>query len=79
MDIVDELIHHAKTRLVGPEQRRALAALIARLATDGADVALAGCTEVPLLLPEARTLPVVDPTLVLARAIVAHAKGVTPA
>lgn len=68
---LDGLIHHAKTARVTPVQREAMKELIASLAAAGATSVIAGCTEVPILLPEAAAVPVIDPTLVLARAIVA--------
>lgn len=68
---LDVLIHQAKTAAVTQMQRDAMNELIAALAAAGATLVIAGCTEVPILLPEAAVLPVIDPTLVLARAIVA--------
>ncbi len=73
---LDALIHHAKTQPVRPAQRLALAELIAAVADRGAGAVIAGCTEVPLLLPDEGAIPVVDPTLVLAHAIVAYCQGV---
>lgn len=68
---LDGLIHHAKTAAVTQGEREAMAELIASLAAAGATSVIAGCTEVPLLLPENPGLPVIDPTSVLAHAIVA--------
>lgn len=67
---LDALIHHAKTAPVTQVEREAMKELIASLAASGATAVIAGCTEVPILLPEAAAVLVIDPTLVLARAIV---------
>jgi aspartate racemase len=60
--------------------RDALVAALGHLAARGATVAILGCTELPLVLPAAeamavggRTLAVLDPTEILARACVAQA------
>ncbi len=71
----DVLIHAAKTRPIDEEDRAGLARLIERLAERGADVVLAGCTEASLVLPDSADLPVVDPTTVLAEAIVAYCRA----
>lgn len=45
-----------------------------RLRAQGAEVILAGCTEVPLILQDGEVpVPVIDPTWILARAAVSHA------
>lgn len=74
----DVLIEAAKTRRIGDEDRAGLAQLIERFSERGADVVIAGCTEASLVLPESAALPVVDPTTVLARAIVAHCYAEPP-
>lgn len=76
--LLDDLIADVKTRPVDQPQRAAMGAILARLAERGAAVVVAGCTEIPLLLPEPPPLPVVDPTDVLARAVVAHCKEGVP-
>ncbi len=49
---------------------------VRRLQAAGADVLIAGCTEIPLLLPHLdRSVNFVDPTLTLAEKIVAFARG----
>jgi aspartate racemase len=54
--------------------RAALAGEAARLAANGADVIIAACTEVPLLLSQADvTVPLIDSTAALARATLAAA------
>lgn len=68
----DLLIEAAKTRRIEAADRAGLAHLIERLSERGADVVIAGCTEASLVLPESAVLPVVDPTTVLAQAIVAY-------
>lgn len=68
----DALIEAAKTRPIVDEDRAGLARLIERLSERGANAVVAGCTEAPLVLPKTAALPVVDPTAVLAQAIVAH-------
>lgn len=68
----DVLIEAAKTRRIGEEDRAGLARLIEHLSERGADVVVAGCTEAPLILPVPAAVPVIDPTTVLAQAIVAH-------
>lgn len=74
-DRLDALIKHAKTRTISAREREQTAELIARLAARGALAAVAGCTEVPLLLPADPAVPVVDATQVLAEAIVATSLG----
>jgi aspartate racemase len=75
---LDVLTKDAKTRPIGTVERAAMAEIIEGLEVRGADVVVAGCTEVPLLLPEASPVTVIDPTLVLAREIVARCKGAVP-
>jgi aspartate racemase len=62
--------------------RDALLAALAHLAARGALVVILGCTELPLILPGNpalavgdRTLAVLDPTEILARACVTHARS----
>lgn len=55
--------------------RGALAGAAARLAAAGADVVIAACTEVPLLLSQADVaMPLIDSTAALARATLAAAR-----
>jgi aspartate racemase len=55
--------------------RSALAGEAARLAAAGADVVIAACTEVPLLLAQADVaVPLIDSTAALARATLAAAR-----
>ena len=55
--------------------RAALAGEAARLAAAGADVVIAACTEVPLLLAQADVaVPLIDSTAALARATLAAAR-----
>lgn len=67
---LDGLVARIKTHEATPEQRAAMHELLAGLASRGAEVVLAGCTEVPLLLPAAPPVRVIDPSEVLARAVV---------
>lgn len=54
----------------GPGARAGMAALAQSLLDRGAEVVIAGCTEVPLVLFAGAGMPVVDPTQVLAESIV---------
>lgn len=72
---LDELIGKVKLMPVAVADREETGQLITALARRGADSVVAGCTEVPLLLPEQTRLPVVDATDVLARAAVAYCTG----
>ncbi|NJQ05424.1 aspartate/glutamate racemase family protein [Streptomyces lonarensis] len=57
----------------------ALAAAAAGLVARGAQAVVAGCTEIPLGLSADRVgVPLVDPAVVLARALVRHAAGRLP-
>jgi aspartate racemase len=73
---VDVAIKEVKT---GGDRLRAAALLkdaAAALVDRGADVAVAACTEIPLVAHEAaRMLPLVDATDCLAAAVVAHCSG----
>jgi len=55
-----------------PKARASLLQAIAALRADGAEAIILGCTELPLAIPEpvVDTLPMVDPTVVLARALI---------
>jgi len=60
----------------GARVAAALGSAGASLARRGAQVIIAGCTEIPLVLGErCGPVPVIDPTRVLARAVVAAALG----
>lgn len=48
--------------------------IITDVCARGADVVIAGCTEVPLLLPNDTPVAVLDPADILARAVVAYCK-----
>ena len=66
------LLHRVKHGDLGPESRRTMAALAHRLAGKGAQVVVAGCTEVPLVMGAADlTVPFIDATEALARRCVA--------
>lgn len=75
---LDGLTRGAKTAAVGSSERAAMAELIEGVKAHGAEVVIAGCTEVPLLLPEVPALAVIDPTAVLAQAIVDRCQGGAP-
>jgi aspartate racemase len=58
----------------GPAHTAALAKAGAHLVTRGAQALIAGCTEIPLVFDQRHAhVPIVDPTAVLARAVVAVA------
>jgi aspartate racemase len=63
--IMDELVHGA----LRPEATAAVRRIVERLAGDGCDAVVLGCTELPLILDDARSpLPTLDSTRLLARA-----------
>ncbi len=57
------------------EVRDRLARVVEELTAAGADAIVAGCTELPLIMAADGRARIVDPTLVLARALVAAAQG----
>ena len=60
----------------GEYPRSLLVKAAASLAKKGADAIVAGCTEVPLAISqEALDLPLVDPMVILAKALIANARG----
>ncbi|MEE6287850.1 amino acid racemase [Georgenia sp. MJ173] len=73
---VMETIFAVKSRTVSPGQKAALIGVAAGLAERGADVVVAACTELPLLLTS-QELPtrLVDPTAILAGRTVEAARG----
>jgi len=71
-----ELIYRVKSGDTGAATRTAVRALGEGLFADGAEIVVAGCTEVPLVLaPADLPGPMVDATAVLAERAVAYAKG----
>lgn len=74
--VLDELIVKVKTHDPSALDRDALQRLLVDLVERGADVVVAGCTEVPLLLPDTPAARVVDPSQVLAEAVVRFCKEV---
>ena len=72
--VLDGLIVKVKTHDPTDRDRDALQALLVDLVERGSDVVVAGCTEVPLLLPAAPAARIVDPSDVLARAVVRFCK-----
>jgi aspartate racemase len=63
--IMDELVHGA----LRPEATAAVRRVVERLTGDGCDAVVLGCTELPLILDDARSpLPTLDSTRLLARA-----------
>lgn len=65
------IIRKVKVNAVTPADRETMRRLVGDLEARGATAFIAGCTEVPLALPEsALPLPVVDPVEILARTIV---------
>ena len=71
---LDSLLANVKTRAVGPGERAAMHNIITDVCARGAGVVIAGCTEVPLLLPDDTPVAVLDPADILARAVVAYCK-----
>lgn len=71
-----QLIYGIKAGKRGAAERTAMIALAQRLVDRGAQVLVAGCTEVPLLMSEADlAIPFIDSTAALARAVVRAARG----
>jgi aspartate racemase len=71
-----ELLYRIKSGDTGPDVRRAMKALADELVADGAEVLVAGCTEVPLVLPTAEAkVDVIDPGDLLARRCVSVCLG----
>jgi aspartate racemase len=70
------LIYRIKTGDVGPEVRRGAASLARWLAEAGAEVVLAACTEIPLVMgPGDLDVPFLDATEVLVARTIAYALG----
>jgi aspartate racemase len=68
--IMEELVHD----VVPPHALATMQGAVARLAEFGCDAVVLGCTELPLVLDEARSpLPTLDSTRLLARAALARA------
>jgi len=64
---------------VKDSSRREFAAVVQRLAAQGSDAVVLGCTELPMLLDDSTSpLPTLDSTRLLARAAVAVALGEVP-
>lgn len=73
------LLYRIKSGERGPEIRAAMRGLGEDLAAMGADVLVAGCTEVPLVLgPGENTRPLIDTTDLLARQTVRYARRESP-
>lgn len=69
--VVMESIYAVKASRMSDEQRAALAGVARRLADRGANVIVAGCTEIPLALSnEESPRPLIDPARLLARSVV---------
>jgi aspartate racemase len=65
-----------KTGDLGPEVRAGMAALATELVDTGAELIIAGCTEVPLVLgADALSVPLVSSTDVLVERTIAAARG----
>jgi aspartate racemase len=80
-DAVMSAIRHVKAGGEPDTARAWISLAVEALARAGADIAVAACTEIPLLLTEgkSRALPLVDATDVLARSVVRRAYPVTSA
>jgi aspartate racemase len=71
-----DALYRLKAGAAGEAERAAFAACAQNLVDQGAEVVIAGCTEIPLLLAVADfAVPVVDSNDVLARRTVAYARG----
>lgn len=74
--IHDVLYRELGHGIISEKSRHAFAAIIERLAVAGAQGAILGCTEIPLLIkPEHVSIPVFDTTLIHAQAAVDYAIG----
>jgi aspartate racemase len=72
--LVQPLVNRIKAGDTSPAAATAMAAIAAGLVADGADVIIAACTEVPLVLAaSAVTVPLIDATAALASATLAAA------
>ncbi|MFD7161439.1 aspartate/glutamate racemase family protein [Kribbella sp. NPDC059898] len=70
---VDRAVRAVKAGDRGDQVRRDLLLAATGLVGQGAEVLIAGCTEIPLGLPPAdMPWPLIDPALVLAQAVLAH-------
>lgn len=68
--VVMEAIYAVKASRMSDEQRAALAGVAERLADRGADVIIAGCTEIPLALSDEQSpRPLIDPAGLLVRRV----------
>lgn len=68
------LVYRIKAGVLGQEERACMAGFVRRLVDLGAAAIVAGCTEVPLVLPAgAAPCPLIDSTEALAQATVAYA------
>jgi aspartate racemase len=73
--VLMQLIYGVKAGRRGETERRATAALARTLVARGAQAVIAGCTEVPLLMSASDiSVPFVDSTAALARAVVRAAR-----
>ncbi|MDZ7704392.1 MAG: amino acid racemase [Trueperaceae bacterium] len=71
-----QLLYQIKAGDLSDDVRGQMATLAANLVAEGADVVIAGCTEVPLvLLDDAVSVPLIDSTDVLVDATIAYATG----
>lgn len=74
-----EALHAIKLRGASPEARATMQRLAESLVASGAELVVAGCTEVPLVLDAADlTVAMLDPTAQLARRCVQYAKRLAP-
>jgi aspartate racemase len=77
--LVDRAIALVQGGDLGPEPGRLLAQGARRLALEGAEVVVAACTEMPLVLDRASVpVPLIDPTQLLAEALVREATWRSP-
>ena len=77
--VVMGAIHLVKAGITVQETTELLAEAATHLVAHGAEALIAGCTELPLVFRDGdASVPVIDPTRVLAEAIVRRASGLCP-
>lgn len=72
---LDWLVKQIKLHPIEQKHYETATLLLNGLTEAGADLVVAGCTEIPLALPRKTPCPILDPTTVLASSIVKYCKG----
>ena len=71
------LIYQIKANGVNPHIKKSMTVFAQSLIERGADIIIAGCTEVPLVLaPNDLSVPLIDSTEILAQQCVAYARQI---